>query len=99
MTPLAPTASVAAHCAFCGSPLSPGRRTKQYCNRRCRAAASELRRLIDVATQALEELLDETLAELPPEQRTPDLVGRLERLQGSFPERLATIYTRTGWWR
>jgi predicted nucleic acid-binding Zn ribbon protein len=89
----------ATHCAFCGEALSPGHRLKQYCNRRCRAAASELRRLIAVATQALEELLDETLAELLPDQRTPDLVARLERLQGSFPERLATIYARAGWRR
>jgi hypothetical protein len=52
-----------------------------------------------MATQALEELVDEMVAELVLEQRTPDLVAGLQRLQGSFPARLATIYARAGWRR
>ena len=99
MTPAGPGKPVEAPCGFCGTPLRPGRQTKKYCNRRCRAAASELRRVTAVATQALEELLDETLAELGLEQRIRDLIACLERLQRSFPERLATIYARGGWWR
>jgi hypothetical protein len=52
-----------------------------------------------MATQALGELVDELGAELVPAQRTSDLVAGLQRLQGSFPARLATIYARAGWRR
>jgi len=81
-------------CGGCGRVLPLGRRI--YCNGSCRAKAPELRRLTAVATQALGQLVDETVVALLPEQRTPDLLALFERLRAGLPERLASIAGQRG---
>ena len=90
ITPTEPVDALEAHCAFCAHPLPSGRRTKRFCNNRCRAAESTRRKIYEAVRASLARMFnDPTLADNLPIEIVPALIEATDRFRGWLAARLS----------